>query len=46
MNYVFKTILNSKETLNRKRDYGLNNTLNFEGTEKRDEEKKEFPTTQ
>jgi len=42
--YVFKIILNSEGTLNRKRNYGLNNTLNSEGTEKGDEEKKDSST--
>ena len=42
--YVFKIILNSEGTLNRKRNYGLNNTLNSEGTEKGDEEKKDSLT--
>ena len=34
MHYVFKTILNFEGTSNRKRDYGLKNTLNSEGTKK------------
>jgi len=57
MDNVLKTILNSEATLYWKRDYGLKNTFNSEGTEKIDEEKnssltqdgwrreKEFSTT-
>jgi len=39
-----RPFLNSEETLSRKRDYGLKNTINSEGTEKGDEEKKDFST--
>jgi len=46
MDYELKTILNFEGTLNRKRDYGLNNTLILKGREKKGDEEKKDSSTQ